>query len=86
MSAVVNARKVGAAAAPLLGPANKVLTDWVVSVPVSVPLLVTGEPDTDIIDGKDKATEVTYESAGISAVPKARKVGAPAEPLGAPKK
>lgn len=86
MSAVVNARKVGVAAAPLLGPANKVFTACVVSAPVNVPLLVTGEPDTDMMDGNDKATDVTYDSAGISAVPKARKVGTPANPLGAPKK
>ena len=56
---MVNARKVGAAAAPLLGPANKVLTDWVVSVPVSVPLVVTGEPDTAKMEGSASATEVT---------------------------
>ena len=83
MSAVVNARKVGAAAAPLLGPANKVLTDCVVSVPVNVPLLVTGEPDTDMMEGSAKATEVTYDSAGMSAVVNARKVGTPAAPSGA---
>ena len=59
MSAVANALKVGAAAAPLLGPAKSVFTDCVVSVPVKVPLVVTGEPDTDIIDGSAKPTEVT---------------------------
>lgn len=82
---VVNARKVGAAAAPLLGPANKVLTDCVVKVPVSVPVVVTGEPDTDMMDGSASATEVTvpvpYGNAGMSAVVRARKVGVSAAPL-----
>lgn len=59
MSAVVRARKVGAAAAPLDGPAKTVFTAWVVNAPVSVPLLVTGEPETVMIDGSAKATEVT---------------------------
>jgi len=82
---VVNARKVGAAAAPLLGPAKMALTDWVVSVPVSVPVVVTGEPDTDMMDGSDKATEVTepvpYGNAGMSAVVRERKVGVAPAPL-----
>lgn len=59
MSAVVRDRKVGVAPAPLLGPANKVLTDCVVSVPVSVPVVVTGEPDTAKMEGSANATEVT---------------------------
>jgi hypothetical protein len=59
MSAVVRERKVGVAPAPLLGPANKVLTDWVVSVLVSVPLAVTGEPVTAMMEGMESATEVT---------------------------
>ena len=66
------------------------LTDWVVSVPVSVPLVVTGEPETEIIDGSDKATEVTepvpYGNAGMSAVVNSRKVGAAAAPLLGPAK
>ena len=56
---MVKARKVGAALAPLLGPAKRVLVAWVVNVPVSVPLPVTGEPDTDMMDGNAKPTEVT---------------------------
>jgi len=59
MSAVVKALKVGVAAAPLLGPAKTEFTACVVNVPVNVPLLVTGEPDTVIIEGNAKATEVT---------------------------
>jgi len=59
MSAVAKARKVGVAAAPLLGPAKRVFTDCVVSVPVNTPLVVTGEPDTDMIVGKSNPTEVT---------------------------
>lgn len=59
MSAVAKARKVGSAAPPLLGPAKRVLTDWVTSAPISVPLVVTGEPDTAINVGKANATDVT---------------------------
>lgn len=59
MSAVVNALKVGVAAAPLDGPAKIAFTACVVSVPVSVPLLVTGELVTAMIDGNDSPTEVT---------------------------
>ena len=59
MSAVVKARKVGAAAAPLDGPAKTVFTAWVVNAPVSVPLLVTGDPETAMMDGNDNPTEVT---------------------------
>ena len=36
-------------------------------MPVSVPLLVTGEPDTDMIDGNDNPTEVTVP-CGLAAV------------------
>jgi hypothetical protein len=59
MSAVVSERKVGAAADPLLGPAKIAFTACVVSVPVSVPLLVTGEPETVMMEGKDNPTELT---------------------------
>lgn len=67
MSAVVNALKVGVAAAPLAGPAKIAFTACVVSVPVSVPLLVTGELVTAMIDGNDKPTEVTVP-CGLAAV------------------
>ena len=59
MSAVVKARKVGAALAPLLGPAKMEFTACVVNVPESVPLPVTGEPETVMIAGNAKATELT---------------------------
>ena len=59
MSAVVSARKVGAAADPLDGPAKMELTACVVKVPVNVPLPVTGEPETVMIEGSAKATDVT---------------------------
>jgi predicted transcriptional regulator len=45
-SALTSARKVGAAAAPELGPANTVFAVCVFGVSVSVPLEVTGEPLT----------------------------------------
>lgn len=67
MSAVVNALKVGAAAAPLLGPAKMAFTVWVVNVPVNVPLLVTGEFVTAIIDGSASPTDVTVP-CGLAAV------------------
>ena len=90
ISAVVKALKVGAAAAPDEGPANIEFTACVVSVPVSVPLVVTGELVTAMIDGNDKPTEVTvpepYGSAGMSAVVSARKVGTAATPLLGPAK
>jgi hypothetical protein len=59
MSAVVRERNVGAAAAPLLGPAKMAFTACVVNVPVSVPLPVTGEPETVMIDGNANPTDVT---------------------------
>ena len=59
MSVVVNALKVGAAAEPLDGPAKIEFTACVVNVPVNVPLLVTGELVTAMIDGKDNPTDVT---------------------------
>ena len=67
MSAVVNALKVGAAAAPLDGPAKIAFAAWVVSVPVNVPLLVTGELVTVIIEGNDNPTDVTVPW-GLAAV------------------
>ena len=62
-----------------------------VSVPVNVPLLVTGELVTAMMDGNDKPTEVTvpvpYGKAGMSAVVSARKVGtAPAPEVGPAKR
>lgn len=62
-----------------------------VSVPVNVPLVVTGELVTAMMDGNDKPTEVTvpepYGSAGMSAVVSARKVGtAPAPEVGPAKR
>ena len=88
---MVNALKVGAAAEPLDGPAKIVFTAWVVNVPVNVPLLVTGELVTAMIDGNDNPTEVTvpvpYGKAGMSAVVSARKVGtAPAPEVGPAKR
>jgi hypothetical protein len=67
MSAVVKDLKVGVAAAPLLGPAKRELTAWVVNVPVNVPLLVTGELVTAMIEGNDNPTDVTVP-CGLAAV------------------
>lgn len=51
--------KVGAAAAPVVGPANTVFAVWVANVPVNVPEVVTGELLTVINDGRLKPTDVT---------------------------
>src|SRR5487761_168426 len=55
-SAAVTVLKVGAAAAPLAGPMKNVFALWLASAPVSVPLLVTGDPLTVKIEGSDSAT------------------------------
>ena len=59
ISAVTIARNVGVAAPPDVGPENMVFAVCVASDPVSVPDVVTGEPDTLKIAGSDKATLVT---------------------------
>ena len=59
-SAVVSARNVGVVAEPVAGPENTVLAVWVASVPVKVPVVVTGEPDTvRMLLGSVRPTEVT---------------------------
>lgn len=59
-SAVTSDRKVGVAAAPEDGPANTVLALCVWRVPVSVPLVVTGVPETaKTLLGKFRPTLVT---------------------------
>ena len=59
-SAPTSDRNVGVAAAPVVGPAQTRLADWVASVPVRVPVLVTGLPDTArILLGNANATLVT---------------------------
>jgi hypothetical protein len=59
MSANTNPRKVGAAALPVVGPLNIVFAVWFARVAVIVPLAVTGEPLTEKIFGRAKATLVT---------------------------
>jgi hypothetical protein len=51
---------------------------------VRVPLLVTGEPETENIFGTDSPTLVTYDNTGMSAATSARYVGAPDPPLAGP--
>jgi hypothetical protein len=67
MSADTKDLNVGVAATPEDGPANTKLAFCVLNVPVNVPLVVTGEPDTVNIDGKDNATEVTVPSPAADA-------------------
>ena len=57
-SAATMARKVGVPAEPL-GAAKKKLAVWLAKVPVKVPEVVTGEPETVKILGRDNPTEVT---------------------------
>ena len=52
-------RKAGVPAPPLEGPAKMVFCPVLASVAVRVPLLVTGDPDTVRIDGRDRPTDVT---------------------------
>jgi hypothetical protein len=80
------ALKVGVAAAPVVGPANNVLADWVWSVTARVPLVVTGDPATDRKLGTVSATEVTVPVAvpgGTAKVPSSLKNFAP---VGVPEK
>jgi hypothetical protein len=58
ISPATRALNVGAPAAPV-GAANTVAAVWLASVAESVPLAVTGEPDTVKIPGNVKATLVT---------------------------
>ena len=53
-------RKVGVVAPPLVGPAKKVFADWLANDPVSVPVVVTGDPVTvKTLPGRARPTEVT---------------------------
>src|SRR5256885_11290329 len=56
MSALTGARKAGAAAEPVDGPAKTRLELWLASAIASVPLVVMGEPVTVKIDGAESAT------------------------------
>ena len=58
-SAPTSARKVGAFALPLDGPAKIVLADCVLSDPVSVPDVEIGLPLTENMEGNAKLTDVT---------------------------
>ena len=59
-------------------------------MPASVPLVVIGDPDTEIIDGSVSATDVTvpvpYGKAGRSAVVSALNVGTAPAPDAGPAK
>jgi hypothetical protein len=59
ISASTSPRKVGAAAEPVVGPLKIVLADCVARVAVSVPVVVIGDPETEKMFGKARATEVT---------------------------
>ena len=58
-SAPTKDRNVGVAAAPVVGPAHTRLADCVASVPVRVPVLMTGLPDTVNMPGRASPTLVT---------------------------
>jgi hypothetical protein len=59
ISVVTSERNVGATAPPEVGPAQTWFALCVASVPVSVPDVVTGEPETVKIPGRERPTEVT---------------------------
>lgn len=50
MSPATNARKVGVAAPPLVGPASTLLATWVNSAGVKVPAVVIGDPPTVVLN------------------------------------
>ena len=58
-SAATIERKPGVAAPPLVGPANTRLAACVARLIASVPVVVTGEPEMDMIDGTVAATLLT---------------------------
>ena len=59
MSVNVNDLKVGAAATPVLGPANTVFAFWVAKLTVKVPDEVTGLLETEKMLGIERSTLVT---------------------------
>jgi hypothetical protein len=65
-SAAVSARNVGAAAAPVVGPANTSAADCVARDAVRVPAEVTGEFVTVKIEGIDSPTLVTLPVAALT--------------------
>jgi hypothetical protein len=66
ISAETRALKVGAAAEPEAGPAQTELALWLFKEPVSVPLEVTGEPETvKTLTGSARATLVTEPADGL---------------------
>lgn len=69
ISAAASERKVGAAAPPLLGPANTVFALWLSKDRASVPDVVIGLPDTSkMADGADNATLVTVPAPAATNV------------------
>jgi hypothetical protein len=70
MSASTKARHVGTASTPVLGPIRAVLATCVEKASVTVPVVVTGEPDTEKVEeGADMATDVTPLFANVTVVP-----------------
>src|SRR5574337_1510372 len=82
-SPATKARNAGCAGAPLVGPAHTVLADSVAFVTASVPLVVTGEPESENSAGMESPTLVTVPvptPPGRSPSTSARKVGCAAPP------
>lgn len=65
ISAATKERNVGAVAAPEAGPAKTIFADSFANVAVSVPVEVTGEPETAKMDGIDKPTLKTVPALGV---------------------
>ncbi len=69
MSPEANARNVGVAALPVVGPEKTVAALWVARERARVPEEVTGEPATDKKLGADSATLVTVPALVAERVP-----------------
>ena len=59
----------GVAALPDVGPAHTAFADWVAKVPAKVPDVVTGDPDTEKMAGRVRATLETVPVPVLERVP-----------------
>jgi hypothetical protein len=66
MSPATNARNVGVAAAPVVGPAKTKFAFWLLRVIPKVPLVVIGAPLPVKMAGSDKPTDVTVPVPGVN--------------------
>src|SRR5438874_271513 len=88
MSVPTNARNVGVAAPPDVGPAKTKFAVWVASCGINVPLVVIGEFVTELYNTAGICSPMleTYGSAGTSVELSTRSVGTAAAPVDGPAK